>query len=87
MFILPKQVGEKTGLKGISRYLEVPGIIYNKTEELTDFSSFNYLLTHNITEAGNMFRVIGKESCFASIDWRHAKIRLDSCIYLMKRIY
>ncbi|KAK8793928.1 hypothetical protein WA171_003056 [Blastocystis sp. BT1] len=72
---------------GISRYLEVPGIIYNKTEELTDFSSFNYLLTHNITEAGNMFRVIGKESCFASIDWRHAKIRLDSCIYLMKRIY
>lgn len=35
---------------GVSRFLEVPGIMYNKTEELVDLSPFDYLLTHNVTE-------------------------------------
>ena len=71
---------------GVSRYLEIPGVVYNKTEDLTDFDAFDYLLTHNVTEAGDHFQVIGKERCFTGIDWKKARIRLDTCVYLMKHI-
>lgn len=71
---------------GVSRYLEIPGVVYNKTEDLTDFDAFDYLLTHNVTEAGDHFQVIGKERCFAGIDWKNARIRLDTCVYLMKHL-
>lgn len=71
---------------GVSRYLEIPGVVYNKTEDLTDFDGFDYLLTHNVTEAGDHFRVIGKERCFVGIDWKKARIRLDTCVYLMKHL-
>ena len=55
---------------GVSRYLEIDGIRYDKTENLTDFSRYDYLLTHDPMEAGEEFRVIGVEKCFSGIDWR-----------------
>ncbi|KAK8816693.1 hypothetical protein WA538_000460 [Blastocystis sp. DL] len=70
---------------GVSRFLEAPGVIVDKTEELTDFSGFDYLLTHNATEAGDGFRVVGEEQCFAGIDWKRGRMRMDTCVYLMKR--
>lgn len=70
---------------GVSRFLETPGVIYNKTEDLTDFSGFDYLLTHNVTEGGDLFEVVGKERCFTGIDWRRGRIVLDNCVYLMRR--
>lgn len=70
---------------GVSRFLEAPGVIVDKTEELTDFSGFDYLLTHNATEAGDSFRVVGEERCFAGIEWKRSRMRMDTCVYLMKR--
>lgn len=70
---------------GVSRFLEVPGIMYNKTEELVDFSPFDYLLTHNVTEGGDGFEVVGKEQCFSGINWRKGRIILDNCVFLMKK--
>ena len=70
---------------GVSRFLETPGVIYNKTEDLTDFSGFDYLLTHNVTEGGDLFEVVRKERCFTGIDWRRGRIVLDNCVYLMRR--
>ena len=60
-------------------------MIVDKTEELTDFSGFDYLLTHNATEAGDGFRVVAEERCFAGIDWKCGRMRMDTCVYLMKR--
>ena len=71
---------------GISRYLEVEGIRYDKTEDLTEFSAFDYVLTHDKEEVGNGFEVIGVEKCFTGIRWRELRIALDDCIYLMKRV-
>lgn len=71
---------------GVSRYLEVDGIRYDKTENLTDFSQYDYLLTHDPKEAGEEFRVIGVEKCFAGIDWQRKWIKLDDCVFLMKKV-
>ena len=69
---------------GVSRYLEIPGIRYNKTEDLTDFSSFDYLLTHEKTEGGDAFEVVGEEECFVGMEWRKARMRIEPCIYLLR---
>ena len=71
---------------GVSRYLEVPEIRYDKTEDLTDFSAYDYLLTHNPEEAGDDFEVIEKEKCFTGIDWKQKWIVLEDCVYLMRKV-
>lgn len=88
MFTRLRQVLLLLGIEcdlGVSRYLEIPGVRVDKTEDLTDFSSFDYLLMHDKEEAGEGFEVIGKEQCFAGMNWRKGRIVLQDCIYLMKR--
>ena len=62
------------------------GIQYDKTEDLTDFSQFDYLLTHDREEAGDAFEVFDKERCFTRMDWRRGRVVLDDCVYLMKKV-
>lgn len=69
----------------MSRYLEVPGIVYNKTEDLTDFSSFDYLLAHDKEEGGDAFEVFDKETCFSGMNWKKGKMILADCVYLLKK--
>ena len=78
--------GEKNVNVGVSRYLEIDGIRYDKTENLTDFSRYDYLLTHDPMEAGEEFRVIGVEKCFSGIDWTRKWIKLDDCVFLMQKV-
>ena len=70
----------------MSRYLEVPGIRYDKTEDVTNFSHFDYLLTHDVSDVGEGFEVMDKERCFAGMNWRKGRMVLQDCVYLMKRV-
>ena len=70
---------------GVSRFLEMPGVEYNKTENLKQFGEFDYLLQHEVEEVKEAFEVIGEELCFTGINWRRAQLRLEPCVYLLKK--
>ena len=40
------------------------------------------LVVEDVKEA---FEVIGEELCFTGINWRRAQLRLEPCVYLLKK--